>query len=136
VPWGDPERKQLADALREWLSARPEVVFAYLHGSFLGRGRYRDIDVAVWLDADRVPPTAQLDWSLDASVALRIAIGRPVDVQVLNGASLAFRFHALEGQPILVRNQEQLDDIRARTWDDYFDFEPFARRYLRESLSG
>jgi hypothetical protein len=112
------------------------VTFAVLHGSFLDRGPYRDIDVAVWLEAGRVPASAHFDWALDASVALRHAVGASVDVQVLNRASLAFRFHALKGQPIVVRDQEKLDDVRARTWDDYFDFEPFARRYLRESLSG
>jgi predicted nucleotidyltransferase len=112
------------------------MTFAYVHGSFLDGGPYRDIDVAAWLVADRVPVSAHFDWALDASVALQNALGTSVDVQVLNQASLAFRFHALKGQPILVRDQEQLDDVRARTWDDYFDFEPFARRYLRESLSG
>jgi predicted nucleotidyltransferase len=136
VPADDSEREQRLEALRRWLLARPEVVFAYLHGSFLIRGDYRDIDVAVWLEAARVPAAAYFDWGLDASVALRNALGTPVDVQVLNRASLAFRFHALKGQPIVVRDRETLDDVRARTWDDYFDFEPFARRYLRESLSG
>jgi hypothetical protein len=24
--------------------------------------------------------------------------------------------------------------MRARTWDEYFDFLPFARQYLREAL--
>jgi len=136
VPSDDSERTRLREALRGWLLARPEVAFAYLHGSFLDRGLYRDIDVAVWLEADRVPASAHLDWALDASVALRNVLGTSVDVQVLNQATLAFRFHALKGQPLVVRDQEHLDDMRARTWDDYFDFEPFARRYLRESLSG
>jgi len=25
--------------------------------------------------------------------------------------------------------------MRARTWDEYFDFLPFARQFLREALS-
>jgi hypothetical protein len=34
-----------------------------------------------------------------------------------------------------VRDEAFLADLRARTWDDYLDFQPFARRYLREALS-
>jgi hypothetical protein len=55
-------------------------------------------------------------------------------VQVLDHASLAFRHHALKDQPLVARDQEWLDELRARTWDYYFDFLPFARRNLRELL--
>jgi hypothetical protein len=35
----------------------------------------------------------------------------------------------------VVRDEGFLDELRARTWDDYLDFQPFARQYLREVLS-
>ena len=54
---------------------------------------------------------------------------------VLNDAPLAFRYHALQGRPLVVRDERFLDELRARTWDDYLDFQPFARQYLREALS-
>lgn len=62
-------------------------------------------------------------------------LGTGVDVGVLNDAPLGFRFHALKGTPLIVRDRGLFDDVRARTWDDYFDFLPFARRYLVEVLS-
>jgi hypothetical protein len=37
---------------------------------------------------------------------------------------------------VLVRDPELLAEMRARTWDDYFDFAPFARQNLREILAG
>ena len=63
-------------------------------------------------------------------------LGVTIDVQILNEAPLAFRYQALAGTPLVVRDRNQFDDIRARTWDDYFDFAPFAREYLREALRG
>ncbi len=36
--------------------------------------------------------------------------------------------------PLVVRDAEFTDEVRARTWDEYFDFLPFARQYLREAL--
>lgn len=114
---------------------RPEIVFAYLHGSFLAGGAYRDIDLAVWLDPSRVARRDRQRYALDLSVDLHLGLKQPVDVRALNDVPLAFRYQALKGRPLLVRDQEFLDEVRARTWDEYFDFLPFARRYLREALS-
>lgn len=130
-----PDRAALTVALTRALAARSEIVFAYLHGSSLSGGPYRDVDVAVWLDPERVPRDARGRYSLDLSAALHLRLGHPVDVRALNDAPLAFRYHALDGAPVLVRDREFLDEFRARTWDDYFDFLPLARQYLREVLS-
>jgi len=121
--------------LQRELEVRPEVVLALLHGSFSKGGAYRDIDVAVWLDPERLSPDERFRYALDLSVHLHLQLGSPIDVRVLNDAPLAFRYHVLRGRPLVVRDERFLDDLRARTWDDYFDFQPFARQYLREALS-
>ncbi len=128
-------RAILIATLRHELEARPEIVLAYLHGSFLSGGPYRDIDVAVWLDPSRVARGDRGRYALDLSVALHVKLRHPVDVRALTDSSLAFRYHALKGQPLVVRDAEFLDELRARTWDEYFDFFPLARQYLREALS-
>jgi predicted nucleotidyltransferase len=96
---------------------------------------YRDIDVAIWLDPARLLPDERFRYTLDLSVHLRRRLRLPIDVRVLNDAPLAFRYHALQGRPLITRDEEFLDELRARTWDDYIDFQPFARQYLREALS-
>jgi predicted nucleotidyltransferase len=130
----ESERAALLVTLRSELLARPEIVFACLHGSFLSGGPYRDIDVAIWLDPSQVARDDRARYALDLSVALHLKLRRPVDVRALNDAPLAFRYHALNGQALVVRDGEFLDETRARAWDDYLDFLPFARRYLREAL--
>lgn len=129
------DREQIAGALRRELVARPEVVLALLHGSFSKGGAYRDIDVAVWLDPGRLSLDDRFRYALDLSVHLQLQLGSPIDVRVLNDASLAFRYHALQGPSLVTRDDEFLDELRARTWDDYLDFQPFAREYLRAVLS-
>jgi predicted nucleotidyltransferase len=130
-----PDREQLRSRLARALEARPEILLALLHGSFTRGDAFRDIDVVVWLDPARLTRPERFRFALDLSVELRQAVGYPVDVQALNDATLAFRYHALAGSPLLVRDEELLADLRARTWDEYLDFQPFARRYLREALS-
>jgi uncharacterized protein len=135
VARSERDREQIAGALRRELEARPEVVLALLHGSFSKGGAYRDIDVAVWLDPGRLSLDDRFRYALDLSVHLQLQLGSPIDVRVLNDASLAFRYHALQGRPLFTRDDEFLDELRARTWDDYLDFQPFAREYLRAVLS-
>jgi len=127
-------RLGVIESLRMDLEGRPEIVFAYLHGSFVTGGPYHDIDVAVWVDPARVPVTDRVRYALDLAIDLDLWLGQRIDVQTLNDAPLAFRYHALAGQPLMVRDWDFLDTVRERTWDDYFDFQPFARAYLREVL--
>jgi predicted nucleotidyltransferase len=131
-----PDREALIATLTRQLADRPEIVFAFLHGSFLAGPRYRDIDIAVWVDPSATPPTAWARYALDLGAALSRAARIPVDVRLLNSAPLSFRYHAQKGQLLLGRDPEVLADFRARTWDEYFDFLPFARQYLREALRG
>jgi predicted nucleotidyltransferase len=136
VSASEVERAKLTEAIRRRLQASPEVAFAYLHGSFVTDAPYRDIDVAVWLDPERIPSSEWTRYALDLSASLHLELRVPVDVQVLNGAPVAFRYRAQTGQPLVVRDGDFLADFRARTWDEYFDFLPFARQYLREALGG
>ena len=129
------DREQIVGGLQRELEVRPEVVLALLHGSFSKGGAYRDIDVAVWLDPERLSPDERFRYALDLSVHLHLQLVSPIDVRVLNDAPLAFRYHALQGRPLVSPDEEFLDELRARTWDDYLDFQPFARQYLREALS-
>lgn len=130
----EADRQLIVARLNRELEARSDIVLALLHGSFTRGGAYGDIDVAVWLDPGRLAMDERFRYALDLSVHLHVQLGRPIDVRVLNDAPLAFRYHALQGRPLVVRDEEFLDELRARTWDDYLDFQPFARQYLREAL--
>jgi predicted nucleotidyltransferase len=129
----DAARSRIAGELQRRLEARPEIVFAYLHGSFVSSGPYRDVDVAVWVNPAREPDHGTR-YALDLALALERGLAAHVDVQVLNEAPLAFRYHAMDGRLLFTRDQEFLDELRARTWDEYFDFAPLARQYLRDAL--
>lgn len=107
-----------------------------LHGSFRDGGPYHDVDVAIWVDSRHVEATDRTRYALDLAADLTVRLGVTIDVQILNDAPLAFRYHALTGTPLVVRDRDRFDDVRARTWDDYFDFLPSAREYLRETLRG
>ena len=131
----DTQRASCIRVLRERLQSHVEILIGCLHGSFHEGLPFRDVDVAVWVD----PASCVAgDWTYAADLATELsrAAGLPVDVQVLNGAPLAFRYHALKGEPLVVRDEDFLADLRAATWDAYFDFQTFARQYWREVTHG
>ena len=133
IPQG---REAFIAQLRERLERRPEIAFAILHGSFASGGPHRDIDVAVWVDRSARPETGWPRYAVELSAKLSVGLDTSIDVQVLNEAPLGFRYHALCGRLLFARDEELFHDLRERTWDDYFDFLPFARENLRQLLGG
>lgn len=129
------ERTRIVETIRRHLERRREIQCAYLHGSFARGEPYHDIDVAVWVDRGGAGDDSVARDAVELGAELSEAVGQPVEIQILNRAPLAFRYQVLDGQPLFARDPEWLDELRARTWDDYFDFLPFARQYLRD-LSG
>ena len=128
------ERERLVQQLKPILSSRSELVFAYLHGTFLGGEPFRDVDLAVYVTWLPERKLSLRQYELDLSVELTQQMRVPVDVRVLNDATMGFRYHVFKGRLLLVKDSELLDDVRARVWDDYFDFAPFARRYFSEAI--
>ena len=129
-----PAREAALRQISEVLAARPEIVFAYAHGSFLLRGPFRDIDLAVWVRPDVASARHPLDYEVDLGMDLQRVVGIPVDVKRLNEAPLSFRYHATRGRSVLCRDEEIRDAWVERVRDAYWDFQPVAQQHLTELL--
>lgn len=130
------QRERLIRRVQPLVHNRPEIRFALLHGSFLAGGSFRDMDLALYLDPAQVGAEAFRDYEVKQGVQWSADLELPVDVRLLNDAPVSFRYHALKGTVLIVRDPALLDEFRAKTWDEYCDFAPFARRYLREVVGG
>jgi predicted nucleotidyltransferase len=126
------ERAEAQAKLKELLEPREEIIFAYLHGSFVEGLPFNDIDLAVYVDQSKVPDT--FDYEMDLSVKLTMALHFPVDVHVLNDAPLGFQHSVLQGEAILVRDEEVLTDFIERVAREYMDYAYLGRMYLEELL--
>ncbi len=100
-----PDPVRLRAALRKLLAARAEIDFAYLFRSSAVGLPYDDLDVAIFL---RAAPATVFDYEMDLSVELTRACLVDVDVHVLNNAPWNVQHAALEGRPLLVRDEEHL----------------------------
>ena len=68
------------------MAGASDVVFAYLHGSFLDGARFHDVDVGVYLIG---PSEKHARRALDLSDRLSSEVGLPVDVRPLNDAPVS-----------------------------------------------
>lgn len=125
------EKEKIITVIKDFFSNRKEVVFAYLHGSFIEGEVFRDIDVAVYLSREE-----GTEYEISNSVKLESILRMPVDIKVLNNAPLAFKYHATRGLLIICRDDEQREEFVEGTWDEYQDFKPVALMHLKEVLLG
>ena len=97
------EKARVTSALHDLLKFREDVLFAYLHGSFIHGKKFRDIDVAVYLNNGRLTRQASLQYQAKLAKDLSSALQLPVDVTVLNVAPLGLRHNAVSGRLLLCR---------------------------------
>jgi hypothetical protein len=130
-PFSAKDKAALTEAIAGELQNHPEILFAYMHGSFLTSEFFNDIDLALFL---RKTPPSLVEYELNMEVLLsRVVGGMPVDVRLLNGAPLSFQFNVVkEGLPIFVNDAGERAEFQERTIKYYFDFAPFRKRYLQE----
>lgn len=127
------ERTAVEERFRAVLEEHGEISFAYVHGSFAEGREFADVDVALYLSA--LPPDP-LMYEIDRESELALAgFGYVFDVRILNEAPLSFRYNAIKsGHLLFERNKDERSDFVERTLDLYFDFAPYRRMYLRETL--
>ena len=131
----EEEYKQIVHQLQETLRGEENIAFAYLHGSFVEKRNFADLDIAVFLH--KVPESNIVFYELALEHSLGKIFPYPVEVRILNNAPPSFCYLVLKKGIILVDNNEDARvDFAVQTYRRYFDFLPFRRRYLKEALSG
>lgn len=122
----DHEKESIIESLKVCLKNRSDVIFAYLHGSFFKEDRFKDIDIAVYLDP--LPPSL-LEAELELEAKLSHVVKRyPVDIRILNNASLSFRYNVIKsGQPIVVNNDNIRSDFVEATLSYYTELSLVAQ---------
>ncbi|USS41007.1 nucleotidyltransferase domain-containing protein [Thermococcus aggregans] len=123
------ERKALKERIKDYLKSRREVLFAYIHGSFLENRPFRDIDVAVFIKSK---PGRFYEMELEEELS-RLT-GFPVDVRVLNNAPVEFRFHVIGGELLFSRDEKARCDFEEQTMREYHDYSYYLKLYRREAL--
>lgn len=126
------ERTSVSTKITERLSqSLPEIMAAYIFGSFVGQDIFGDIDIGILLSVDEL--AQPLAYELNIENLLEKEIELPVDVRVLNGAPLSFQQNVIrKGLLIVDKDPNRRAAFEGNVRKQYFDFSRFRRRYLKE----
>ena len=120
------------DAVIKALDGVDGLVSAYLFGSLASGRAHResDVDVGVVLDRRKYPTAGQrFDMRLTLIGSLQSAVGREVDLVVLNDAPPQLARHIMTTGRRLVAKDAERDHAQLRvTLSRAADLEPFLRR--------
>ena len=123
----------LTNVIREALLAREEILFAYIHGSFLSLSDFRDIDVALFINPEEVSSEQAFDYSFRLSVELSHLTAQDIDIQIMNYAPLGFRHSVFKNGRLLFSRDETLrTDLMEETSLDYIAFYELSLQYIRD----
>ncbi|MFZ8824030.1 MAG: type VII toxin-antitoxin system MntA family adenylyltransferase antitoxin [Desulfurococcales archaeon] len=112
------EKEAIENRLKKLLEKVEGVSFAYIHGGYVKRDMFRDIDIAIWIE----DPGKAHEYEIDLAVELGTALGIPVDIHVLNEAPLPFRYIVFsEGRLLFSRNERRRIEVIDETIREYID---------------
>jgi len=126
------QREKIKERIANFLQKKPDIIFAYLYGSFL-EGDFRDIDVAVYLAGISKGEALQYEINLENELGKRA--GFWADVRILNHAPLCFRFSVVRSGILLFSKDERIRcDFECLTIVEYHDFDFLRKIYRWEAL--
>lgn len=123
-------RQQIESSLKEFLSARSEILFAYVFGSFAGGKDFQDIDVGIYIN-DLTSIDDSFDFAFQMSGNLERLLGCSVDVIVLNTAPDHLIHSVSNGILILNRDDDTRVTFLSSSWSRYFDIRVKRQAYLQ-----
>ena len=122
--------------LKESIEKRKEIIFAYIHGSFIELTKFRDIDIAVYVNESLVPRDEALEYVLEISALTEFETGiMPLDIKILNYASIGFKYHATKGTLLFSKDEDKRTDFLEDTWKRYFDLLPKRKQIIVDLLA-
>ncbi|NSW76509.1 MAG: nucleotidyltransferase domain-containing protein [Candidatus Atribacteria bacterium] len=131
------KRQRIIFQIREALEREPNIVFAYLFGSFLDDLFFRDIDIGIYLKSikEEEAPSYEEKLAFFLHRMLRIP-PEMVDTRVLNFVSSTFLGHVFcRGLLLFTRDEIFLTDLIERASEEMLADEHIARQSLRELVS-
>jgi len=122
-----PKEKERAHSiLTEELEKRPEILFAYVHGSFVKGDAARDVDVGIYT----LGPMG-MEYEQDLAYDLSARVGMDVDLKGLNDAPLPFQMAVVrDGRLLFSRDDRRRTDFIEEVSRRYPEYAHFRNAFL------
>lgn len=125
-------KDQIIQTINEYLTARQEVLFAYLFGSVVDSDAFGDVDVGIYVDESI---SDGFGYTFEMSGELERLLGCPVDVILMNTAPDHLIHSISKGKLIINRDDDLRVDFITRSWSRYFDIQRKRVQAITDVLS-
>ncbi|MEA2005677.1 MAG: nucleotidyltransferase domain-containing protein [Acidobacteriota bacterium] len=126
-------KEKIIDQLKNAIIQKDEIIFSYIHGSFLDKFPFQDIDIALYIDSKKISSLQVFDYSFQLSVDLSKKIGLEVDIQIMNYAPLGFKHSVLRNGKLLFSKDENLRlNLIESLSLEYIDFYELSLQYIHD----
>ena len=129
--------EEITRKIEKVLDSFQEIEFAYLFGSFLERGVFSDVDIALYVSKN-FSPYEKMKFSLNIGRGLERAI-KPrceFDIRILNHAPLAFQYEVIKtGKVVFSRDEAKRIRYEAHLLSTYLDYKGTSDWLDREFLA-
>lgn len=132
------DKKEIISVIKSNLLRHEEIIFAYIYGFFVKPEMpfFRDIDVGIYLDEDKISAKHFIDYAINISLEFESAVKMyPVDMVVLNSAPLSLAFKITQGELLFIRDDDIWTDFVTMTWSRYHDHAITSRHILEEIIT-
>lgn len=130
----EDSRNRLLENIGRVLEHHPEILFAFVFGSFIEKLPFRDIDLGLYMWYDAIPDSRfKYEDELSEEIRRELRLPFPIDVRLLNDAPVSFQFHAIRGILIVDRNPEVRAALQSHIISRYLDMKPFLHHYMKEA---
>jgi len=132
---GNINRDFLLSALKEEIKGDPNILFAYLYGSYVYDIIHcdSDIDVAVYLTPSEMNEYLKMEKRILSSLIDKIHTDK-IDLRIINTLPLILQYQILkEGIPILIKDEQARVDFETQVMIRFFELKPYIDEY-REML--
>ena len=132
----ESEKKSCLDRVADILQERPELDFAYAYGSFVEGEHFRDLDIGLFLKPDSMPERVyRYEADLESHLSKALQKSFPIDVRVLNNASIPFLAGVIKGRLLVDNRPFRRIDFVTHVIARYLDIEPMLRHYTKEAFA-
>ena len=120
------KQNSLISMIKDCLLRNSEIVFAFVHGSFIKSDKFRDIDIAVFTTTNK-----NFYFESDLSHELSSLTGYDTEVRIINGVPVAFQMAVLkDGLLLFSRDEDIRTDFIEEVGKRYREYAHFRNIFM------
>lgn len=128
------QRCEVIEKITKVISGKPEILLAFLHGSFFHEPFFRDIDLGIYVQGIKFTDFWDYEYTLSRQIKDVLNASFPIETKIINEAPLSFCFNVIRGKLLLTRDEGFLVDYMVRITKTYLDMAPLRYYYMMEAM--